>query len=133
MFDVPAKTVLYPSPGCAAYAVRLLGDALNIYFCTQYVSEHVPEARGSFEKWLARVRVRQEKTGARQPLLDLQALDAHLRAAGSSLLALFREMVLLRLDDRRPYESAGFLFETMRSRLHIEPPEALEKGILSQS
>jgi len=40
--------------------------------------------------------------------------------------------VLLRLDDRRPYVSAGFLFETMRSRLHVTPPPELENGIMLQ-
>ena len=126
------KSVLYPAPGCPAYAARLLGEALNNYFYSGYVSRQVPEACGSFENWLSRANSRREKTGARQPFLDLQELDEYLRAHGSSLLALFREMVLSRLNDRRPYSSAAFLFETMRASLHLEPPAALEKAILSE-
>jgi len=126
------KTVLYPAPGCPDYAARLLGEALNNYFYSGYVSRQVPAARGSHENWLSRARARAAKTGGRQPFLDLLELDEYLRAKGASLLALFREMVLLRLNDRRPYESAAFLFETMRSRLRLAPPEALEKAVLAE-
>lgn len=131
-FDVPSKTVLYPSKDCPRYASRLIAEALNLYFCTQYVSAHVPEGRGSFDAWMDRCRARLRDTGARQPLLDLLELDAWLQARGSGLLALFREMVLLRMDDRRPYGSAAFLFDTLRSRLDIEPPAALEASVLAQ-
>ncbi len=126
------KSVLYPAPGCPAYAARLLGEALNNYFYSGYVSREVPAARGSFDSWLSRASARREKTGARQPFLDLLELDEYLCANGASLLELFREMVLLKLDDRRPYGSADFLFETMRARLHLDPPEPLEKAVLSQ-
>lgn len=126
------KSVLYPAPGCPAYAVRLLGEALNNYFYSGYVGRHVAAARGSFENWLARARARAEKTSARQPFLDLLELDEYLHANGASLLELFREMVLLRLKDRRPYESASFLFETMRSRLRLDPPAALENAVLKE-
>lgn len=129
---VPSKTVLYPAPDCPGYASRLIAEALNLYFCTQYVSEHVPEGRGSFDAWIERCRGRLSATGARQPLLDLLELDSWLQGRGSGLLALFREMVLLRLDDRRPYASAAFLFDTLRSRLGVEPPAALEAQILAQ-
>lgn len=126
------KSVLYPAPGCPAYASRMLGEALNNYFYMGYVSRHVPASRGSFENWLSRARARGEKTGRRQPFLDLLELDEYLRAKGSSLQALFREMVLSKIDDRSPYESAAFLFETLRSRLRIEPPAELEKRVLSE-
>lgn len=126
------KSVLYPASGCPAYAARLLGEALNNYFYSGYVARQVPAAHGSFENWLSRARARRIKTEARQPFLDLLELDEYLRANGASLLALFREMVLLRLNDRRPYASAAFLFETMRTRLHLEPPEALENAIIKE-
>lgn len=126
------KSVLYPSPECPPYAIKLLADALNIYFYSQYVSEHIPEARGSFEMWVSRARSRQQKTGKRQPLLDLQLLDEHLQANGSSLLVLFREMVRLKLHNRQPYKSAKFLFDTMHSQLHIPPITAIENEIILQ-
>ena len=127
------KSVLYPSPDCPSYAVKLLADALNIYFYSQYVSEHIPEARGSFEMWIARTQSRQQKTGKRQALLDLKVLDEHLQGNGSSLLALFREMVRLKLHDRQPYESAKFLFETMRTQLNISSIKAMEDDISIQA
>lgn len=126
------KTVLYPAPDCPAYAANLLGEALNNYFYSGYVARHVPSASGSFDNWLSRARARREKTGARQPFLDLQELDEYLRANGASLLDLFRELILSRLTDRRPYGSAAILFETMRSKLRLEPPEALEKAIMDR-
>lgn len=132
-FEARQKSVLYPSPDCTSYAIRLLGDALNVYFYSQYVSEHVPEARGAFETRIARAIARQEKTGQRQPLLDLQTLDAYLQENHSSLLALFRAMLVRKLADRTPYESASFLFETMRTQLKISPPEELERAVLLQS
>lgn len=127
------KSVLYPAPHCPAYAVRLLADALNNYFYSRYVSEHVPEAQDAFEMWTARSRLRQQKTSQRQPLLDLLQLDEYLQENGASLLALFREMLQLKLETRQPYESAGFLFDTLRERLGIQPPRAFEDEILLQA
>lgn len=126
------KSVLYAAPGCPAYAARLLGEALNNYFYSGYVARQAPAARGAFENWLSRAKARAAKTGARQPFLDLLELDEYLRANGASLLRLFREMVLLKVNDRTPYSSAAFLFETMRGKLRLEPPAALEAAILSE-
>ena len=131
-FDASEKTVLYPAPDCPAYASHLLAEALNLYFCSQYAGELVPEARGSFEAWLERCSARRSRTGAPQPLLDLRELDAHLRACGSSLLALFRELLLVKLEKPGPYSSAAFLFDTMRGRLGVAPPPELESAILSR-
>jgi hypothetical protein len=131
-FDASEKTVLYPAPDCPAYASHLLAEALNLYFCSQYAGELVPEARGSFEAWLERCSARRSRTGAPQPLLDLRELDGHLHASGSSLLALFRELLLVKLEKPGPYSSAAFLFDTMRGRLGVAPPPELEKAILSR-
>jgi hypothetical protein len=126
------KSVLYPAPDCPPAQASLLGEALNLYFAYQFVGDYF-QTPDLLRRHLVFGLERHRKTGRRNGLLDLFWLDQELGGLNTSLLALFRELILWKQQAPGPYRSGEILFETLSRRMNIHATPEMKETVLGQN
>ncbi len=117
------KSRLYPATDCPPLHARMIGEALNVYFCMQCVYQFLGKWEAFWPETLGRALSIYRKTSRRSPLLDLFLLDIALRRNQGTLLQVFDALVQVSQTGPQPYRSAQVLLDTATQLGWPLPPE----------
>ena len=126
------KSYLFPAENCHPIHARLLGEALNLYYCLQWLYRYLGKSEDFIPEVISRNLSTHLKSNRRSSLLDVFLLDVALQRSNMSLLQVFSTLVNSQQTQPQPYQSVQVLLDAA-IQLGWNPPLEYPDRLLDET